>query len=302
MRVIGQVHGESRARVFSDFLVVQGIENEIEAGHDDHWSVWVNDEAHLEQAGGLLEEFQSNPDHPKYTGAVTKANELKQKSAEEQKAWERRLKNRRHLFQPLRGYGFGMLTFVLMIASGVVFIWSGFGLDTRTVFDRIGFLFISEFVVPGGPLERLSGLEEIRRGEIWRLFTPMLIHFGPIHFIFNMLWLRDLGSMIEDRQSTIQLALLVFVIAALSNFGQYLWSGPAFGGMSGVVYGLLGYIWIRGKFDPASGLFLHQSTVIMMLVWFVICFTGFMPIANTAHTVGLLTGMAWGFLASLKHR
>jgi GlpG protein len=97
------------------------------------------------------------------------------------------------------------------------------------------------------------------------------------------------------------------VIAGLSNLGQMYMSGPGFGGMSGVVYGLLGYIWIRGKFDPASGLYLHSSTVIMMLIWFFICFApnaipGMPRIANTAHAVGLVSGMVWGYLSSLKYR
>ncbi|HWI58437.1 MAG TPA: rhomboid family intramembrane serine protease [Bacillota bacterium] len=73
--------------------------------------------------------------------------------------------------------------------------------------------------------------------------------------------------------------------------------------MSGVVYGLLGYIWMRSKFDAGSGLFLHSSTVTMMLIWLVACYTGLLgPIANTAHTVGLLLGMGWGYLSSLRSR
>jgi GlpG protein len=73
--------------------------------------------------------------------------------------------------------------------------------------------------------------------------------------------------------------------------------------MSGVVYGLLGYVWIRGKFDPASGLYLHRSTVIMMLIWLVAGFARVLgPIANYAHLGGLLIGMAWGWLSSLKYR
>jgi len=73
--------------------------------------------------------------------------------------------------------------------------------------------------------------------------------------------------------------------------------------MSGVVYGLLGYIWIRGKFDPASGLYLHSSTVVMMLLWLVAGFTGWLgPIANGAHLGGLVMGMAWGWLSSLRYR
>jgi GlpG protein len=119
-----------------------------------------------------------------------------------------------------------------------------------------------------------------------------------------MLWLRDLGSMIEGRQSTGQLAVLVLTIAAGSNLAQFFYRGaPNFGGMSGVVYGLLGYIWLRGKFDPASGLFLHPSTVVMMLIWLVAGFTGVLgPIANFAHLAGLMMGVVWGYLSSLRHR
>ena len=155
-----------------------------------------------------------------------------------------------------------------------------------------------------------GGIPEILNGQFWRLFTPIFIHYGIMHIVFNMMWLRDLGSMIEGRESTWRLLFLVLVTAAISNLAQYLikipsfpnLSGgqPNFGGMSGVVYGLLGYIWIRGKMHRASGLLLHKSTVIMMLVWLVLCFTGYMgPIANMAHLFGLLTGMALGFLFSL---
>src|SRR5690606_13792137 len=152
----------------------------------------------------------------------------------------------------------------------------------------------------------LPSLPEIRSGQIWRLFTPMFIHFGIMHIVFNMLWLRDLGSMIEQRESSLKLLLLVLLTSAGSNLAQYSISipvlgggAPNFAGMSCVVYGLLGYVWIRGKFDPASGLELHQTTVTMMLIWLVLCFTGLLgPIANLAHLFGLLIGMGAGYLSS----
>src|SRR2546430_2659564 len=124
-------------------------------------------------------------------------------------------------------------------------------------------LFITSVIDRGTP-----ALSEIRHGELWRLITPIFIHFGILHILFNMMWLRDLGSMIEARQSSLHLLILVVIIAVCSNLGQVLldhW--PVFGGMSGVIYGLLGYVWIRGKLDPGSGLFLHPSTVTMMIVW-----------------------------------
>ncbi len=73
--------------------------------------------------------------------------------------------------------------------------------------------------------------------------------------------------------------------------------------MSGVVYGLLGYVWIRGKLDPGSGLYVHPTTVTMMIIWFVACVSGILgPVANAAHAAGLALGMGWGWVASLKYR
>jgi GlpG protein len=90
---------------------------------------------------------------------------------------------------------------------------------------------------------------------------------------------------------------LTLVLGGLSNLAEFLVSGPSFGGMSGVVYGLLGYIWMQGRFNPASRLSLQPQTVTFMIVWFFVCLAGLVgPIANTAHGVGLAVGVAWGFL------
>jgi GlpG protein len=137
------------------------------------------------------------------------------------------------------------------------------------------------------------------------LITPIFIHFSIWHILFNMLWLWDLGSMIENRQGSLLFLVLVIVIAVLSNLGEFFYSHhPNFGGMSGVVYGLIGYIWMRGKFDPGSGVYLHPYTVLSALAWFVACILKIFPfaIANGAHAAGLAIGMAWGYLSSLRHR
>jgi GlpG protein len=208
--------------------------------------------------------------------------------------------DRRHLLRPLTAYGFGPLTSFLTVASVVVFILSKFGTDEH----RIMPLFISNYWQEGDYIHWLKALPEVRHGQIWRVVTPIFIHFNVLHIFFNLLWLRDLGSMIEARQSSLYLGVLVLALAVASNLAQYYYAGPAFGGMSGVIYGLLGYIWIRGKLDPGSGLFLHPTTVMMMIVWFVLCWTPVLGswVANMTHTVGLFMGMAWGYLASVRYR
>jgi len=289
MRLIGHLDNESYARTFADFLYVQGIESRLEHQKSDGWAIWVVEEDRITQATDLLTAFRNGPDDPKYRRAVKDAAPLRAEEEKGEVAYRKRVVGRRHLFRPLTAYGFGPLTFLLIAASVVTFIISNFGTNNEAIHS----LFISEFG---------SGLPEIRAGQVWRLITPMFVHFSPMHIIFNMWWLRDLGSMIEGRQSSLQLLLLVVVIAACSNLAQYYFGGPVFGGMSGVVYGLFGYIWIRGKFDPASGLFLHPTTVTMMIIWFFLCLTNLIGhVANAAHGAGLVIGMAWGYLSSLRH-
>ena len=157
-----------------------------------------------------------------------------------------------------------------------------------------------------------NDLPEVRQGQIWRLLTPIFLHFSLLHLAFNMLWLWILGRVIENIQGGPFLMLLVSLLGIGSNLGQYYWSGPLFGGMSGVVYGLLGFLWIQGKLNPNYSVRLHQPIVIMMMVWFVLCWSGILSwlslllfktpleVANMAHTTGLLIGLIWGFLQAVS--
>lgn len=93
--------------------------------------------------------------------------------------------------------------------------------------------------------------------------------------------------------------LLILTTSLTSNFAQYLVSGPLFGGMSGVLYGLFGYIWIRGWREPDVPYKQPKIFIIITLVGLGLCWTGLLGnIANTAHIVGLLTGMIWAYFAT----
>jgi GlpG protein len=310
--MIGHLDSGVKARSFSDYLTVKGIENSVEAEKDGTWAVWIHEEEELKWAKELLGLFQQNPADPKYQVVARDAEAVREKKRKEQAAYERRVKERRHLFRPLTAYGFGPVTFTLIFISVVVFIAMfatsyGGRVEHTLRISSVDLRDVDQYSLLRQFFKRIAAirvlLPEIREGEVWRLITPIFLHYGFLHIFFNMLWLRDLGSMIEGRQSSWLLAVLVLAIAAVSNLAQFLVIGYHFGGMSGVVYGLLGYIWIRGKYDPGSGLFLHSSTVTMMIIWFFVCLIGLMgPIANTAHGVGLLMGMAWGFISSLRHR
>jgi GlpG protein len=179
------------------------------------------------------------------------------------------------------------LTLILIAISVVIALVSSFGRNTQMLLP----FFISEYI--GG------GLREVFQGQVWRLITPIFIHFGVIHILFNMLWMFDLGGVIERMQGSRRLGVLVGITGVAGNVAQYWWSGPDFGGMSGVIYGLLGYVWIQGRFNPRAGLILHQQIAIMMLAWFVLCWTGVIgSVANMAHTMGLVSGLILGWVYS----
>lgn len=147
-------------------------------------------------------------------------------------------------------------------------------------------------------LDSLFG--EVLRGEVWRLWTPMLLHFNFIHIFFNLMWVKDLGSALEDQEGVKLMILLTLIYGLLTNVSQYLVVGPRFGGMSGVVFAYLGQMWMRGKFDPEVPYSLPKRDIAFMIGWLVLCMTGAIgAIANVAHAVGLTSGMIVGILLTL---
>jgi GlpG protein len=128
------------------------------------------------------------------------------------------------------------------------------------------------------------------------MLTPVLLHGGPLHLVFNMLWLWELGRHIEQRQSTLVLVAAIVVLGLVSNTAQYLYGGGNnFGGMSGVVYGLFSYIWMWQLFYPRAGLHLQGSLIIFMLLSLVVMtLLELEMIANQAHLGGFLCGIVYG--------
>src|SRR6266536_4953822 len=125
MRMIGQIENESSARLFSNFLYVQGIENQTEPERGGTWALWIHAEDQMDAAKALLNEYRENPRDPKYQQASGVAEE---KWKQEQKAnadAERRFHDRSKLFS-LGGLGVGHLTGVLVAISVVATLLSRF--------------------------------------------------------------------------------------------------------------------------------------------------------------------------------
>ncbi|HAH43923.1 MAG TPA: hypothetical protein DCM07_03540, partial [Planctomycetaceae bacterium] len=161
-------------------------------------------------------------------------------------------------------------------------------------------LSISSFQTSGNMIRYSPYLLDIREGEVWRLVTPIFIHFRgswglPLHLLFNCFMTYQLGGAIEMNRGSTKLVLLVLLAAIPSNLAQFYWSGPSFGGLSGVVYGMFGYMWMKSQFDPQSSFNIPPNMVVILIGWFFLCMTGVMgPVANLAHAGGLGMGMLIG--------
>ncbi|BFM11434.1 rhomboid family intramembrane serine protease [Simiduia litorea] len=149
----------------------------------------------------------------------------------------------------------------------------------------------------------------LEQQQYWRLVTPIFLHFGLFHILFNGLWLWEMGRRIETRRGAGKFIAITLLTGIASNVLQYIMSGPAFfGGMSGVLYGYLGYIWMWQKYHPSEGFGLHSGVIGFMLLWLVVCFTGVVDgfidgqVANGAHLGGLLCGICLGLLGVITRK
>lgn len=151
---------------------------------------------------------------------------------------------------------------------------------------------------------RISGLyATLAGGQIWRLVTPDFLHFSLLHITFNLLMLWILGGQLEIRRGSFSFLSLAVFVSIVSNVAQFLDTGYLFGGMSGVVYGLVGYCWVWRKFN--NEVFMPDVLFRFCIIWLIIGYTpitewaGLGRMANSAHLYGLISGLVWGAITML---
>ena len=278
MRSIGQLETEEQARTFADYLFVRGIETQVEPGKGDAFSVWVVDEDRVDESKALLSRFRSMPDAEEFHQAAEAAEERRRGERQEARETADRLKRAGAFPWQMRGGGLTMALLILCV--GVAFV------------TRLGHH--AEWT---GRL--LLSMGSVSAGELWRLFTPILLHFDPVHLLFNLLWMQDLGTILEIKIGTWCYGAVVGLLALASNLAQYWAGGAGFGGLSGVVFGLFGYLWTRNRLDARFGVRISPLTSGLMLIFLAAGVFGLAgPTANAAHFSGLAVGGALGWLAT----
>lgn len=250
------------AQAFVDYMATRGISLRIE--HDNHYTLWLDDDSKVNLVENELNQFLREPEHPRYQAASWHSGTTKSGIEYPTSSLMANIRERA-----------GPLTLTVMVAAVVVFLLMQFVGD-RTV------------------MSWLSWPDADQHFQVWRWFTHVLLHFSVLHIVFNLLWWWYLGGAIEKRLGSGKLFVILLISALLSGWMQAKFSGVMFGGLSGAVYALMGYAWLRGERDPESGIWLERGLMAFSVIWLVVGYMGWfgLSIANAAHVTGLLVGLA----------
>lgn len=148
---------------------------------------------------------------------------------------------------------------------------------------------------------------------LWTILTSMFMHASPFHLFANMLSLLFLGSFLErliGKKRFLWIYFISGIIGAifyvlLSFFGNP--DVPAVGA-SGAIFGIAGMLAVLTPKMPVYVMFIPIAMpmwfgviLIMAVLWLLSISVG-LPVGNTAHLGGLITGMAYASYLRHKYR
>jgi rhomboid protease GluP len=134
----------------------------------------------------------------------------------------------------------------------------------------------------------------ITSGQWWRLITPIFLHIGVMHLMFNSFALYQIGPIVEETYGSQKFIFFYLATGIVGNIGSYVFAIQG-AGASGAIFGLIGLTAIYGYRMGGS---MGQSLMRQMLVWAGIGLVlgGVIGADNVNHIGGLITGVALGFL------
>ena len=276
-------------RLFSKYLWQLGIRHRINE-HSGNQLLWVGREEHQQQVLALFEQLKRGE-----LQLTAQSNHADPKMAS-------RLIGLLNTYRRLPA----VLTLILIC---LICFPLTVGYEKGENSALLHWLTFVDFQIRGDLIYSTDLTHSLKAGELWRLWTPMFIHFGWVHLVFNLLWVWEIGRRIELLHKAHAILLITAVSSLAANLAQYWLSGPAlFGGMSGVVYAYLGYSFVWSRLQPSRSFGLPEGIYIFVLIWLALGFSGvidtfgFASIANGAHLGGLVAGGMMGWAAFFLSR
>src|SRR5438552_5187935 len=135
----------------------------------------------------------------------------------------------------------------------------------------------------------------IAQGQWWRFVTPIFIHIGLLHLLFNSYALWIVGPQVEKLYGGARFVILYVLTGVGGVYGSYAYHPNTISaGASGAIFGLFGVLLVFGLryrnsippfFKRAVGTGVLPIIVINLIIGFTIP-----AIDNSAHIGGLLAG------------
>jgi rhomboid protease GluP len=142
----------------------------------------------------------------------------------------------------------------------------------------------------------------IIEGEWWRFFTPIFLHIGLMHFIFNSIALIALGSLVEGIYGSKRFVLIYLLAGITGNVASFLFSDAPGAGASGAIFGAMGamiYFVLNSKSEWTKAM--GRDVFVILGINIVI---GFIhpSIDNYAHFGGLFGGFLVAAMLGLPQK
>ena len=303
MRLIGSLKDETHAKRFSAYLLTKEIQTQLDA-YDGNYHLWVRDEDKVQQANDEFNQFKENPDDGIYRAAEAEAILIEKKAQQKVVDAQKNVVQASNNWSRLGVKRKQPLTIALTIICIVVFVWMHWINGGESyVYSKLAFLDTTTNLELDQSLQ--SRFQDIRNGEIWRTFTPAVMHVDELHIAMNLIGLVFLGGQIETNRGTWRYGVLIIFVAVISNLLQGCFGGLHFMGISGVVYGMCGYLWMKTIFEPDSGMYISEFLIILGVAWILAGIFGLTKLlgmgemANWAHVGGLVAGVVVAMIPTL---
>lgn len=139
----------------------------------------------------------------------------------------------------------------------------------------------------------------ITNGQVWRLFTPVVLHASPAHILFNMYALYSIGSFIEAYYGHWRFLALYLLGALGGNILSY-WMTPVVSvGASTAIFGLVAaqgvFVYHNRKLFGQRARGMLNNTIFIIAINLMLGLSG--GIDNWGHLGGLVGGLAFAWFA-----
>ena len=214
MRHIGTIPRLDQAQLFADYLAANDIDA-ITEQQGGAWAIWVRDEDAREKSGEFLREFLASSDLSRYerdaapirAQRIQAQEQLLRRAEAAVKETDASQDSTLAGIELRRKLTFGQvanqapLTVTIMLLCTFAWISSNRGQDLRSA-SMESLSFCSPHRIEQSDwAAHEDGAQDIRRGEFWRLVTPVFLHFGLAHLGLNLFFLFQLGWILKRKSA-----------------------------------------------------------------------------------------------------